>query len=136
MWFLNLHFHYAEDFFFWLFYTMQLFCWENLSSQWFCFICLSTLFFEHHFLHDNVFMFSICCLYSAWLWMCWFILKVLELYSYKVVFWACCCWKETNLILCQNHLFMKDSELIAESCWIKDLISCWRTYWWYWKNRK
>ena len=49
-----------------LFYTTQSSCQEDSSSQWFHFICLSTLFSEHHFLHNDVFVFSVCHLHPAW----------------------------------------------------------------------
>ena len=126
----NLYGHHTESFFLWSFYATQSFCQRDSSSQWFHFICLSALFLKLYFLHNDVFVFLMCCLYSAWLWVCWFVLKVSELHSYKVVLWTYCCQRETNLTLHQNHLFAKDSELIAKLHWTKDLVFCWRACWW------
>ena len=126
----NSHDHYVKSFSLWLFHTTQSFCQRDSSSQWSHSVCLSALFFEFYFLCDDIFAFLMCCLYSVWLWMHWSVLKVSELYLHKIVLWAHCCWRKTDLTLCQNCLFMKSSELIAESCQTKDLMFCWRAHWW------
>ena len=126
---LNLYLHYIEDFFLWLFHIMQLFCQEDSSSWWFYSVCLSTLFFEFYFLYNDIFVFSVYCLYSVQLWVCWFLLRFFKLYSYKAVLQTCYCWRKINLTFCQNHSFTKDSESITELCQAKDLVSCWRACW-------